>query len=350
MGWRELTVEQLLGLKNPLVIDVRSPCEHAAERLPDSINVPLLSDEERAVVGIIYKEVGEVVARRHALKLIAPKIPTLIDDIVALRTLHSQATVLYCWRGGLRSESVASLLSMAGIECFRLQGGYKSWRANVLRDFQTDQYRFVPLILHGLTGVGKTEILQELRSLDLHVLDLEKLACHRGSAFGSMGLAQQPSQKNFDALVWKQLREVDTNVVFMEAESRKIGRISLPDCIYSRILSGAPILITGTIEKRVERIISDYLSTSTPEQLEVALEHLADLKERLGLERVKHIKETVLSGDLHSAVKALLLEYYDPLYAKQIEKHSPFLLTVSGDNPSLAAGQIASWNQDSAAR
>lgn len=345
MGWRELTVEQFLRLRNPLVIDVRSPCEHTAEHVPGSVNVPLLSDEERAVVGIIYKEVGEVVARRHALKLIAPKIPTLIDDIVALRTQHSQATVVYCWRGGLRSESVASLLSMAGIDCFRLQGGYKSWRANVLRDFQTDQYRFVPVILHGLTGVGKTEILKQLSARNLHVLDLEEIACHRGSAFGSMGLAQQPSQKNFDALVWKKLREVDADIVFMEAESRKIGRISLPDFIYKRILSGVPVLITGSIEKRIERIISDYLSACTREQLDEALSHLADLKERLGAARVKQVKDVVLSGDLHSAVHTLLTDYYDPLYSKQIQNHSPFQLEVSGDDPAAAAEKIVFWSQ-----
>lgn len=346
MGWRELSVEQLLRLKNPLLIDVRSPCEHAAERLPDSINIPLLSDEERAVIGTIYKQDGEVVARRHALKLIAPKIPSMIDDIVALRTLHSQATVVYCWRGGLRSESVSSLLSMAGIDCFRLQGGYKSWRANVLRDFQLDQYRFVPVVLNGLTGVGKTEILKELNSRNLQILDLEEFACHRGSAFGSMGLPKQPSQKNFDALVWQKLRDVDSGVVFMEAESRKIGRILLPEFIYKRIISSKTILITGTIEKRVERIIADYLSTTSPEQLEAALERLAGLRERLGAERVKDISDVVLSGDLRSGVKILLTEYYDPLYSKQIQAHSPFCLEVSGDNPAQAADKIAAWSQN----
>ncbi len=344
MGWRELTVEQLISLKNPLLIDVRSPCEHEAERLPDSINIPLLTDQERAVVGTIYKDEGEVVARRHALKLIAPKIPSMIDEILALRTLHGQATVVYCWRGGLRSESVASLLSMAGVDCFRLKGGYKSWRKHMLNDFAADKYHFIPVVLHGLTGVGKTEILKELRCRDLRVLDLEDLACHRGSAFGSMGLPHQPTQKNFDAFVWQQLREMGTDVVFMEAESRRVGRVSLPDCIYSRIKSGMPVLITGTLEKRVERIISDYLLTNTPSELEDALDLLADLKERLGSEKAKEIKEFVLSGDLHSGIRALLTDYYDPLYLKHIQAFSPFKLEVSGDEPAHAAEQIVSWS------
>ncbi len=344
MGWRELTVEQLMTLKTPLLIDVRSPCEHAKERLPNSINIPLLSDRERAVVGTIYKEDGEVVARRHALKLIAPKIPSMIDEIFALQTSRTQPTVVYCWRGGLRSESMASLFSMAGVNCFRLQGGYKSWRRYVLNDLQADQYTFIPVVLHGLTGVGKTEILKELTVRGLHVLDLEGLACHRGSAFGGMGLSQQPTQKNFDALLWEQLRGTGNNVVFMEAESRRVGRVSLPDCIYSRIKSGIPVLITGTLERRVERITSDYLSSNALRELEGALDLLADLQVHLGSQKIKEIKDAVLSGDLMSGVSALLTDYYDPLYLRHIQAHQLFQLEVSGDEPLLAAEQIVSWS------
>lgn len=346
MGWRELTVEQLVTLKDPLVVDVRSPCEHEAERLPNSINVPLLSNQERELIGTIYKVDGEMIARRHALKLIAPKIPAIIDEIVALRTSHSRAMVVYCWRGGLRSESVASLLSMAGLDCFRLQGGYKSWRRHVLNDFQTDRYQFIPIVLHGLTGAGKTEVLKELGHRGSHVLDLEELANHRGSTFGSMGLATQPTQKNFDGMLWQQLREAGNNTVYLEAESRKIGRVSLPDCIYSRIKSGTPIIVTGTLEKRVERIIADYLSTNTQQELERALDLLADLKERLGVQKLQEIKAAVLSGDLRSGIRMLLTDYYDPLYLKHFQHGAPFQLEVSGDNPAIAAEEIAQWSRN----
>jgi tRNA 2-selenouridine synthase len=345
--WRELTAEQLITLKDPLVIDVRSPCEHEAERLPGSKNIPLLSNEERAIIGTIYKEDGEVIARRHALKLIAPKIPSIIDDICALRTLHSQATVVYCWRGGLRSESVASLLSMAGIDCFRLQGGYKSWRGVVRRELDSDKYDFIPVVLHGLTGVGKTELLKELESRSGKVLDLEQLASHRGSAFGGMGLPQQPTQKNFDAEIWKKLREFGKNVVFMEAESRRVGRISLPDCVFSRINTGAAVLVTGSLEKRVERILTDYFATNEPNQLEEALDRLTGLKESIGARKISEIKKTVLSGDLHAAVRMLLVEYYDPLYMKQIRSRSPFQLEICGDNSALAAERLLAWINES---
>src|ERR1700733_13478917 len=196
MTWREINVERLLSLKDALVIDVRSPCEHAAERIPDSTNVPLLSDQERKTVGTVYAEQGEVAARILALRLISPKIPEIVDQILALRVSGS-SIVVHCWRGGLRSEAVASFLTVVGVDCWRLTGGYKAWRKHVINDFARDEYQFMPVILHGRTGTGKTAILKQLQDCRLHVLDLEALCHHRGSAFGALGLAEQPTQKNF---------------------------------------------------------------------------------------------------------------------------------------------------------
>ena len=127
MTWRELTAEQLYTLRDPLVVNVRSPCEFASESIPGAVNVPLLNDEERAEVGTTYVQIGEMVARRVALKLISPKIPDIVDRILTLRR-SGQPTVIHCWRGGLRSEAVASFLAIIGIDCWRLTGGYKSWR------------------------------------------------------------------------------------------------------------------------------------------------------------------------------------------------------------------------------
>src|SRR5277367_2295665 len=192
MAWRELSTEELKILKSPVLVDVRSPSEHADECVPGSINIPLLSDEERAVVGTIYKEDGEMVARRHALTLIAPKVPAIIDQVLLLEKQHGQQIVIYCWRGGLRSEAVASLLSIAGISSSRLTGGYKAWRRQVVKEFESNRYGLTAVILHGLTGVGKTEILQELQERDMQVIDLESMANHRGSVFGGLGRTQQP--------------------------------------------------------------------------------------------------------------------------------------------------------------
>jgi len=206
MTWREISPEQLNRLRDPLIIDVRSPCEHISEYIPGSVNVPLLSNDERAEVGTIYKNEGQVIARRHALRLISPKIPDLIDQMLEIRR-SGQPMVVHCWRGGLRSEAVASFLSVIGVDCWRLTGGYKAWRQQVLADFAAGQYDFIPVVLDGLTGVGKTKILAELSRLGNSVLNLEALANHRGSVFGGMGLSAQPTQKNYDAVLWLELRK-----------------------------------------------------------------------------------------------------------------------------------------------
>lgn len=351
MVWREISPNDFNELKCTLVIDVRSPCEHEVESIPNSINVPLLSNDERAAVGTIYKEQGEMAARRYALKLIAPKIPSIIEDIWSLRR-HGQATVVYCWRGGLRSEAVASVLSIAGIDCFRLSGGYKAWRGKVIADFENDVFPFHPVVLHGLTGCGKTEILNALKKLGQQVLDLEMLANHRGSVFGGLGLGEQPTQKNFDASVWTSLRDFDDRIVFLEGESRKVGQLRLPDCVFKRIQEGMPILVTGSLQKRAERIASDYLNSGANSERELArgLELLTHLRERLGAKLVAHLHELIESGDVLEAVKVLLVDYYDPLYSRQIEKARPFLLEVEGDDIALATEQIVAWAEQRLSR
>lgn len=344
MTWRELTACQLNDMRQLLIIDVRSPCEHAQERIPGSTNVPLLSDAERAEVGTIYAEQGELVARRQALKIIAPKIPAIVDEIANLRQ-SGQPLVIHCWRGGLRSEAVASFLSVVGLDCFRLTGGYKAWRKEMLSDFQANSYTFTAVILHGLTGVGKTDILRELSARGQSVLDLEAIANHRGSVFGGMGLGDQLTQKNFDGELWQALRRLGNEPVLMEAESRKIGRIALPDCVYERIQAGPKILVTGSLEARAQRIFDDYAHVLDEAARANAVESLMCLKERLGAKRVQEIQEMFCSGHLHEAVKILLIEYYDPLYYRQIERARPFDLEVSGDDVDRAARDILSWLQ-----
>ncbi len=158
MTWREQSADRLFELKDPLIIDVRSPCEFKAEYIPNAVNVALLQDDERAVVGTTYAVEGEMVARRQALKIISPKIPDLVDRILELKK-PGQHIVIHCWRGGLRSETVASFLTVVGIDCWRLTGGFKAWRKTVINDFAEDKYRFTPIILHGRTGTGKSDLL-----------------------------------------------------------------------------------------------------------------------------------------------------------------------------------------------
>jgi tRNA 2-selenouridine synthase len=344
MTWRELSVEQFNKLKSALIIDVRSPCEHAAESIPDAVNVPLLSDDERVEIGTIYNQEGDLVARRRALQFISPKIPSFVES-VAERKQHGQPIVVHCWRGGLRSEAVASVLSIAGIDCFRLTGGYKSWRGQVVSDLANNAYQFDPIVLVGLTGSGKTEILSALQELGMQVLDLEALANHRGSVFGGLGLGEQPTQKNFDAALWMKLRTLQPGKLFLEGESRRIGRISLPDCVYHRILKATPVLVTGSVEKRAARITADYLNPAFNPQQELsrALLLLQNLKDRLGAKVVAELEALLTAGEILPAVQRILVEYYDPLYNKGIERCRPFALEVNGDDVQQAAKDISKW-------
>lgn len=346
MEWRELAAEDLDGLRNPLIIDVRSPSEFAAERIPEAINIPLLSDAERDWVGKIYKTEGDLIARRQALTVIAPKIPEIIEEILSHKE-RARAIVVHCWRGGLRSEAVSSVLSIAGIPSYRLSGGYKAWRNMVLKDLVEGRFDFAPIVLYGFTGAGKTALLHELRERQFQVLDLEAMANHRGSTFGGLGLGEQPSQKNFEAALWNQLKKLDlSKPVFIEAESRKLGKLSLPDQILKKIKESPAILVESSLQARANRITYDYLNAckSTEVAVEGALTMLSRLNEALGKLRVEEIGRNLKEGLIEEAVQALLADYYDPLYSKSI-KGRAFKLKIINDNSVEAIMALEEWTK-----
>jgi tRNA 2-selenouridine synthase len=292
------------------LLDVRSPKEHMAGHVPGAISLPLLNDDERHEVGLTYKNKGRDEAVSLGYRLVGHKF---IDYIEAARALAIDGKVcLYCWRGGIRSNTMAWLLSSAGMEVYVLEGGYKEYRRWCLSQFE---HRWPLMVLSGKTGAGKTEILHELRNRGESILDLEALASHRGSAFGGLGLPLQPTQEAFENAVAWQLGEFHPATrVWIENESRFIGRVRIPDAFFEQSNRAALVSIDRDIQSRAERILVEY-GRFDKELLE---EKTRGITKRMGGDRVKVSVDALLAGDMMGWVLPLL-DYYDRNYEHAVQ-------------------------------
>lgn len=295
-----------------LFVDVRSPAEFADGTIPGASNVPVLNDEERALIGQLYKEEGSNSARMRGMEIVSPKIPQMIKRIAALRGESRRPLVVFCWRGGLRSRAVTSFLQLCGLPAFQLSGGHKAFRRHVVDYFEHGSWGRM-LVLRGLTGVGKTRILQQMQRAQYPVIDLEAIANHRGSAFGGVGLGQQPTQKNFEALLWDQLRHISPQQwALTEGESRHIGRLLLPLRFFQSLQQETTIWVNAALEKRIDIILEDYQVEDLPE--EVFVQPIHSLQRRLGTTEVENMLDLLHKKNWHQLVTELMLKYYDPLY------------------------------------
>ncbi len=311
---RRSPVGEFLGTGLP-VVDVRSPGEHAQGHIPGSTNVPLFDDEERAVVGTLYKRSGRDAAVLEGLRIVGPKLAGFVEAISALAP--DRRVAVHCWRGGERSGSVAWLLGKAGFaEVHTLIGGYKAFRNHVL-----DALRDAPdmRVLGGCTGSGKTETLRHLRELGEQVIDLEALANHKGSTFGMLGEAPQPTQEHFENLLWAAIRNVDrTRPIWLEDESRKIGRLLLPEPLYNAMRSSHLFYSDMPRNERVQRLVSDYGGHATGDLAEA----LRRISRRIGPQHAKTALEALAEGRLETVVQ-ITLDYYDRTYAHGLSQRDP---------------------------
>lgn len=318
-----IEIEEALN-KDLHFIDVRSPQEFKEDTIPGAVNVPLLDDDERRQVGIVYKNEGSDQAKLLGLRLIAHRLPQLVEEISKW-----PSPAVFCWRGGLRSKSVVTLLNLMGVDAYMVQGGYKSYRSIVMGYLDSDAVEEPKYVmLHGLTGVGKTEILQELVSLGENVLDFEGMANHRGSVFGSIGLGSQPGQKAFESKIVDTLRRIDINKpVFVECESRRVGKLLIPEKLFQRVQAGKPVLVIDSVEGRTRRILKEYMSNPDTELKDFA-EAIQHLEKRLGWRKVEQLTDSLSRGEYSEIVEYLLLEYYDPLYGYPDSPSEEYFLTV----------------------
>jgi len=319
---------------NDPLVDVRSPSEYKAGHIPGSVNIPLLDDEERTVIGTLYKEKGRQAAIDKGLEIVGPKMSSLA--VQAREVAINGNALVYCWRGGMRSEKMAWLFELAGLSSKVLQGGYKAYRSQVLDDFlQIDHL----IVLEGLTGSGKTDILQCMREMGEQVVDLEYLANHRGSAFGSIGLGEQPTTLQFQNEVHRAFRLLDfSKRIWVEGESINIGKVNLPETLWSKMKSAQVVEICVQKSARVKRLVVEY-GDKDRSKLVAAIERIG---KKLGGFRQKEVLQALEQNNLYR-VADLLLEYYDKSYRKSHNRYlQPPSATVNTDtgDPVINARKI----------
>ncbi|WP_296697989.1 tRNA 2-selenouridine(34) synthase MnmH [Algoriphagus sp.] len=313
MNEKLISLEEFWSLRKQFpIVDARSEGEFLQSHIPNAFNIPILSNEERIIVGTLYKEKGSLEATLKGFELVGPRFHAIQKD--ALKKFPLGKIIVYCWRGGMRSQILSWLLSMIGFEVYRLDGGYKTYRAFT---FEEVRKNWKLLLLGGKTGVGKTKLLQKLRELGEQILDLEDLANHKGSAFGAIGQKPQPSVEQFENLMAEELRLNDPDkVIWIENESRRIGRIIINDQFFE-LMSKSPLIdIRKSEEERIQLIEEEY-SFLPKEELIAAVNRL---KKKLGGLRTTEAIEDIINGN-HQSWIANLLIYYDKTYQFDLERH-----------------------------
>lgn len=303
------------------ILDARSPAEFAEDHLPGAINTPVLDDAERVLVGTIYKQQSAFEAKRVGAPIAARNIARHIEGLLADRP-RDWRPLVYCWRGGGRSGSLAHVLRQVGWNTMRLEGGYKAFRRQVVADLETLPHRLRFHVICGATGSGKSRLLEALHAAGAQALDLEALAAHRGSVLGELPDAPQPSQKAFETSLWSALSRFDpARPVFVESESKKVGNLRVPDALIAHMRASRCFRLEADTPTRVALLIEDYAHfVARPEELARKLDCLRNLH---GAERLEQWKTQLASGAWPSLVADLLENHYDPAYRRSLARNYP---------------------------
>ena len=338
MGAQKINIEPFLDLANQyVVIDVRSPGEYNHAHIPGACSLPLFTDEERKIVGTAYKQESRQQAIKLGLDFFGPKMKKMVEDTESivrsrepgvnsqseqprLQNNDSGLVLVYCWRGGMRSGAVSWLLDMYGFKVYTLVGGYKKFRNYVLDTFRKPA---AFKILGGFTGSGKTEVLKELAKRGEPVIDLEEIARHKGSAFGSIGMPKQPTQEMFENLFATELRSksiVNSELsmqsavlssLWLEDESQRIGHVNLPADTWKMMRQSPVYFLDIPFEERLEHLVQEYGRLDKQEMLDA----IGRIKEKLGGLNAKAAAQLLEEGNTIESFR-ILLKYYDKFYQK----------------------------------
>lgn len=301
------------------VIDARSESEHAEDCLPGAINWPTLNDAERALIGTEYKQVSPFTARKRGAVLAARNIAAHIER-EAMDKPKDWTPLVYCWRGGQRSGALSTVLSAIGFRVHLLEGGYREYRRAVIAALEELPQRFDFRVVCGVTGSGKSRLLQRLAEIGVQVLDLELLANHRGSVLGLVPGSPQPGQKQFESRVWDALRRFDpTRPVIVESESKKVGDLRVPEKLIERMRASLCIRLELALEARVQLLIEDY--DFFVRDTETFCQRLDALRVLRGHEVVNGWQEAARAGRTREVVRDLLVSHYDPVYLQSMKRN-----------------------------
>jgi tRNA 2-selenouridine synthase len=298
-------------------IDTRAPVEFAVDHIPGAVNIPILDNEERALVGTMYAKVDKELAIKKGYEIYGKKIGFLENELSKIKG----KIVIYCFRGQMRSETITKLALDSGLDAVQLKGGYKAYRQYVREHLHKFRLRPKLIVVYGLTGTGKTELLQQFSDM----IDIEGLAQHRSSVYGAVGLKPN-TQKMFESLLYQELLSLNSRkYILIEGESRKIGNVMLPEFLFSAMREGIKIKLEASKAERVKRLVSIY--AGKPNLIPVLREKTMSLEKRLGKNIVAELLECLDKGDHERFMEILIDKYYDPLYGHTIDGFD-YMLTV----------------------
>lgn len=311
---------ELSDLNFDTVIDVRTPAEYEIDHIPGSINCPVLNNEERVIIGTLHNG-NNFEARRQGAALISRHVAELLENEFKDKP-KTWRPLIYCWRGGLRSGSLAIVMAQVGWQVHQLNGGYKSYRTNLMEILPVLCEKCILKVVSAPTGSGKTHFLAALKRAGKQVIDLESLAEHRGSVLGDLPGQKQPSQRLFDTRLLVELQKLDLNKpIYIESESRKIGNIALPQALIDRMHDSECVVLEVSLSDRVNGLCEDYkFFCDNPEILIKQLTYLSNIRSKDQLDEWATLARSGLFPEL---VRQLLEVHYDPLYWKSLRKNYP---------------------------
>ncbi len=310
----KIDIHKFLRLRKEIpVIDVRSPAEYSQGHIPGAINIPLFNDSERAAVGTVYVKSGPDKALLLALKLAGPHLE---EKIIALKKIQDKGKLLvHCWRGGIRSSGMAWLFDLFGYESLILDGGYKAYRRNI-KDLFNREIKLI--IIGGMTGSGKTRIIECLSNMGFQTLDFEKLAKHKGSVFGNLKQEIQPSTEQFENDIFEIWQAFDlSEIIFVEDESISIGKVNIPPEIYNKMQLSPVIEIVLEKNIRIDSLVKDYASFDKV----LLKEGIEKIQKRLGSLNAKQAQSAIDEEQFSSAAE-IILKYYDKAYREVINSRN----------------------------